>query len=1171
MSTYKMLLSRVRLVRGRWRRQMLLKGISLCVLAAVGLLVLGVWGAGLFGFRPAALWAVRSAAAAVIAFAVFRFLFLPLRRRVTDVQIAQFVEERYPQLEDRLVSAVEFGHEQGLQSGMVDLLIRDALDKTNRLDLSVFTEGKRTLAYVATGAAGLFVLLALMSRGPSVFHYGFDRLYTPWTEAADNSGRLIHVTPGNVELAKGSDQQITAQLVGFDSSEVNLYAMPATSTAWLPSTMEPEPRGSSFRYLLVDIQTPLRYYVEARGVRSPTYILNVTDLPRVERIDLTYHFPAYTGMAAQTVDNEGDISALRGTRVDLSIHAVQPVGTARLLFDDKSSLELTSAGPRAFTGSLSLQRSGSYVVELEGQRGKRYTGSPEYEIQVLDDAPPKIAIAKPLRDLRATNVEEVFTELKAEDDIGLGRVELHFSVNGGEERTLRLYDGRPSQAAVTAAHTFFLEEFRLQPGDVISYYGKALDNNAVSGPGSASSDIYFIQIRPFEQKYMQSQQGGGPSGPGEGQEALSRQQKEIISATFKLIRDKMQMDPKEYGDGLKALALVQGRLQAQALGLVQRLKRRGAADVNQDFAKLTDYLGTATEEMGKAATALGVQKPSDALPAEQKALQQLMRAESLFREIQISFAAQMNPGAGSQANAEDLADLFELELNKLKNQYETVQRGEQQARDQKIDEAMERLKELARRQQQVNERIRALSMRGGSSSGGADSGPSQQQLMDEARQLQRQLQRLSRERSSPELNSVSSQLEKAIQEMKQSLERGERKSLQEANARGVRALQQLEDARRALARGQQAGLNQGLEQAVQESKRILEEQRHIQEGIQRLARDKQQSASPEFQNRREELTERKSLLADRVRNLGKSLDDLSGTARKTQREAGSKLSDASAFIRDKKLAERILSGNQLLSESHYDLMKDREDYIRSSLEELAKQLESAQGTIGQTRESRLEDAVNKTRQLADGLDSMRRRLQDQRQAAARPEAKPGQPDSGAAQGGQSQGSRAGQGEAGRREQDLKAPSRAQDSLAAGAGPETDARGRTRDTWGPPTGGGRPEDEAGRQFRRETQERLMDAQELRRLLDRNSTQMQNLEKVIESLRNLSGAGGRSEAEQIARLKAAIELLSSLDQDLSRELAQLIRKENYFYAEDTEAPSAYRKLVDEYYRALAKGKP
>ena len=59
---------------------------------------------------------------------------------------------------------------------------------------------------------------------------------------------------------------------------------------------------------------------------------------------------------------------------------------------------------------------------------------------------------------------------------------------------------------------------------------------------------------------------------------------------------------------------------------------------------------------------------------------------------------QQGGGGGSAANAEDLADLFELELDKLRNQYETVERGEQRQREAEVDEAMQTLQELARRQ-----------------------------------------------------------------------------------------------------------------------------------------------------------------------------------------------------------------------------------------------------------------------------------------------------------------------------------------------------------------------------------------------------------------------------------------------------------------------------------------
>src|SRR5262249_9793605 len=161
-------------------------------------------------------------------------------------------------------------------------------------------------------------------------------------------------------------------------------------------------------YLLIDVQSSMRYYVESKGVRSETYTLKVVALPRVEQIDLTYNFPAYAGMPPQTVENDGYVSALKGTRVDFKIRLNQSAVQAKLLCDDRSAVALTPAGDKLFKGTLNLQRSGSYVVQSVDRDGKTYSASPEYQVEAIEDAPPKVTITKPLRDLRATNVEEVF-------------------------------------------------------------------------------------------------------------------------------------------------------------------------------------------------------------------------------------------------------------------------------------------------------------------------------------------------------------------------------------------------------------------------------------------------------------------------------------------------------------------------------------------------------------------------------------------------------------------------------------------------------------------------------------------------------------------------------------------------------------------------------------------
>ena len=70
-----------------------------------------------------------------------------------------------------------------------------------------------------------------------------------------------------------------------------------------------------------------------------------------------------------------------------------------------------------------------------------------------------------------------------------------------------------------------------------------------------------------------------------------------------------------------------------------------------------------------------------ALPLEGEAYKYLGKAAALYTEIQVTQGGQRGGGGGGgggQQSAEDLADLFELELDQNRNQYETVQRGEGQ-------------------------------------------------------------------------------------------------------------------------------------------------------------------------------------------------------------------------------------------------------------------------------------------------------------------------------------------------------------------------------------------------------------------------------------------------------------------------------------------------------------
>src|SRR5690606_28332892 len=319
------------------------------------------------------------------------------------------------------------------------------------------------------------------------------------------------------------------------------------------------------------------YYVEADGVRSAVYRIDVADLPYVQRLDLEYRFPAHTGLSPQAVEDGGDIAVLRGTEVLVRALPTVPVDAGRIILDRGDTIPLAAAQDGRLEGAFTVETPGFYSIELQSPDGAMHAASPEYTIDILDDQPPIVVLRKPGRDIRASSVDEAFVEASAEDDYGIGKLELVYNVNGGEEQTVSLFGGGARRPSVSAGHTFYLEELDLQPGDLIAYYARVADN-ARPRPQDATSDIYFIEVRPFSRDYRQAEQMAGGGGGGEGAMqpgALAQRQREIVAGTFNVLRDREKYSDKEFRENLVTLALGQGKLREQVETLASRMSARG--------------------------------------------------------------------------------------------------------------------------------------------------------------------------------------------------------------------------------------------------------------------------------------------------------------------------------------------------------------------------------------------------------------------------------------------------------------------------------------------------------------------------------------------------------------------------------------------------------------------
>ena len=240
---------------------------------------------------------------------------------------------------------------------------------------------------------------------------------------------------------------------------------------------------------------------------------------------------------------------------------------------------------------------------------------------------------------------------------------------------------------------------------------------------------------------------------------FSERQREIVTATFNVGRDWRQIAPELVEEDIATIALSQGSLMEEVRSFLAELEGR-LQRAPEEMRQVAEELPLATAQMEAALAELGENDTEEALPPEQRALQHLLRAESVFREIQLAQQQNQGGGGGGASGAEireDLADFFDLEMDRLRNQYEELQRGQRQQMDQELNSALERLKELARRQEQEQERLQRVAERLPPGAAGAG-GESQRRLAEEAEELARELERLSREHSSPELAQTAREL-----------------------------------------------------------------------------------------------------------------------------------------------------------------------------------------------------------------------------------------------------------------------------------------------------------------------------------------------------------------------------------------------------------------------------
>jgi len=968
-------------VRARYRALTMCRAIVRAALAASAVVGLSLGAASLASLATRSPWLPAAvggiALVAVVAAVVWGLM--PIRQVPSDARIARFIEERVPSLDDSLATAVDIVQRQPSPI-LTAPFVADVARRVAAVDVSQIVAGEQLRRNgVRAGVATLVLLaLAMVAREPA-------------RQALDAASLVLFpeklrldVRPGHTRVKEGTALPVEARIVG-NRAPVSARIEVLDGDEWRSSEMSAG--ADQFRTSVPPSFSDFKYRVVVGTLVSPTFEVKVVHPPRIARIDVDYTYPPSLNLKPHSETDGGDLYAPAGTSARLHVFADRPTATGRISFSNGTSIGLSAVSPNHLTATTTVVADGSYRITLTDHDGMTDGAPTEYFIRVLNDRPPDVHIVRPASDRSVTPLEEVEIEAQADDDYGLERVELVYAVRGQAEKVVPL-DVQKGTTSVTVRHTMYLEDLGVRPGDFVSYYVRARDITRGARSNEGRSDIFFLEVRPYEQEFAlqesQSMAGGGYSGSIDD---LVHAQKQIVVATWKL-------DRRSVSSGVSSARAPQdvraiGRSESELLTRTEetasslrestmrdprrRLQGRGGdasdgARIGQTMPE-EDAMTRAVEAMGRAVTALDAINTASALPPEMQALNALLEAQALVKRRQVSRQQTAQGGPGNNNRNYDVSTLFDKELQRQQQtSYETRQPSGQARAG---GDLTEKIRNLARRQDELLKRQEELS---------------RQPLGEEEKR--RQLEKLSREQSELRQQAEDMARQTSKQEGGPSREPGSPSKAQSGADQTSRQLQQIADdmrnatgdLRRFDSSGSRTRGNDALEKLKNLERRLgSSDDAQKSRGDMQLEARELADAQRKLAARLRETANTASAQADQLRQLAGEQERLADQARRLQDRARSGSDEASAeAVARQRLPERMRASANSLRDASKPPDSKREaaaqEEIARDLDRTADVLQAGAGSTDRASPE-LSAALTRARELRERLDAITRELQ----------------------------------------------------------------------------------------------------------------------------------------------------------------------------------------------------
>ena len=425
----------------------------------------------------------------------------------TDV--AGKVGEVFPEIKDELLNAMQLVSvsQNNYSPQLIDAAFQRIYSRTKNLNFLSVVDFSSTKKLLRITGALVFATIILFITIPGLSYASF-RILSYSKNFAPPPKFVFEIQPGNKEITKGENVKIIIRAIGKAPKEILLSTKHEEQTEFSEKKLSIDSLGN-YTYEATSINSSFEYFASAEKINSDVFEITVINRPIITSIEVAITPPVYSQLPEQIQKDNGNIIAIPGSRVKLSINSSRELSKATINFGDSTSKQIMPTGLKATT-TFSVSREINYQTNIIDVQGHSNINPITYSIKLLADLPPSIEMISPKENIKLGKETKVSLVSKISDDYGFSKMNLNYRLAASKYRSTT---DEFTKAPITIStnhkedEIYFVWDLAplvLAEGEVLSYYLEVFDNDNINGPKFAKTQQLTITVPSMDELLAES-------------------------------------------------------------------------------------------------------------------------------------------------------------------------------------------------------------------------------------------------------------------------------------------------------------------------------------------------------------------------------------------------------------------------------------------------------------------------------------------------------------------------------------------------------------------------------------------------------------------------------------------------------------------------------------------